>query len=44
MPSPISPIVGPGGTVQYFTNGFDTETEGVDLVGTYEFGSARAAC
>jgi iron complex outermembrane recepter protein len=31
-------IVGPGGTVQYFTNGFDTETEGVDLVGTYEFG------
>jgi iron complex outermembrane recepter protein len=31
-------IVGPGGTVQYFTNGFDTKTEGVDLVGTYEFG------
>ena len=30
-------IVGVGGTVQYFTNGFDTETEGVDLVGTYEF-------
>ena len=30
-------IVGPGGTVQYFTNGFDTKTEGVDLVGTYEF-------
>ena len=30
-------IVGVGGTVQYFTNGFDTKTEGVDLVGTYEF-------
>ena len=29
-------IVGVGGTVQYFTNGFDTKTEGVDLVGTYE--------
>ncbi|MGH8224406.1 MAG: TonB-dependent receptor plug domain-containing protein [Woeseiaceae bacterium] len=31
-------IVGIGGTVQYFTNGFDTKTEGVDLVGAYEFG------
>ena len=31
-------IVGPGGTVQYFTNGFDTETEGVDLVTTWEAG------
>ncbi|MGH8251787.1 MAG: TonB-dependent receptor plug domain-containing protein [Steroidobacteraceae bacterium] len=31
-------FVGVGGTVQYFTNGFDTKTEGVDLVGTYEFG------
>jgi iron complex outermembrane receptor protein len=30
-------IVGPGGTVQYFTNGFDTKTEGVDLVGSYLF-------
>jgi iron complex outermembrane receptor protein len=29
--------VGVGGTVQYFTNGFDTETEGLDVVGTYEF-------
>jgi iron complex outermembrane receptor protein len=29
--------VGLGGTVQYFTNGFDTETEGVDLVVTYPF-------
>ena len=28
--------VGVGGTVQYFTNGFDTETEGLDVVGTYE--------
>jgi iron complex outermembrane receptor protein len=30
-------IVGPGGTVQYFTNGFDTKTEGVDLVASYPF-------
>jgi iron complex outermembrane receptor protein len=29
--------VGAGGTVQYFTNGFDTKTKGVDLVGTYSF-------
>jgi len=29
--------VGAGGTVQYFTNGFDTKTKGVDLVGTYHF-------
>ncbi len=29
--------VGPGGTVQYFTNGFDTRTKGIDLVGTYHF-------
>lgn len=29
--------VGVGGTVQYFTNGFDTKTEGVDLVGSYAF-------
>ncbi len=27
--------VGVGGTVQYFTNTFDTKTEGVDLVATY---------
>jgi iron complex outermembrane receptor protein len=27
--------VGAGGTVQYFTNGFNTQTRGVDLVGTY---------
>ena len=29
--------VGAGGTVQYFTNGFDTQTKGIDLVGTYRF-------
>jgi iron complex outermembrane recepter protein len=29
--------VGPGGTVQYFTNGFSTKTKGVDLVATYLF-------
>jgi iron complex outermembrane recepter protein len=29
--------VGAGGTVQYFTNGFNTKTKGVDLVGTYRF-------
>jgi iron complex outermembrane recepter protein len=29
--------VGAGGTVQYFTNGFDTKTKGVDLVATYPF-------
>src|SRR5262249_37515094 len=27
--------VGAGGTVQYFTNGFDTRTKGIDVVGTY---------
>ena len=27
--------VGAGGTVQYFTNGFNTKTKGVDLVTTY---------
>ncbi len=29
--------VGVGGVVQYFTNGFDTETKGIDLVGSYPF-------
>ncbi len=29
--------IGPGGTVQYFTNGFDTRTNGADLVGSYVF-------
>jgi iron complex outermembrane recepter protein len=28
--------VGAGGTVQYFTNGFNTKTKGIDLVGTYQ--------
>jgi iron complex outermembrane recepter protein len=28
-------LVGDGGTVQYFTNGFNTKTQGIDLVGTY---------
>ncbi len=37
--------VGAGGTVQYFTNGFDTRTNGVDIVGTYRFnlGAGRLA-
>jgi iron complex outermembrane receptor protein len=29
--------VGAGGTVQYFTNGFNTKTQGADIVGTYRF-------
>jgi iron complex outermembrane recepter protein len=32
---PALQYVGPGGTVQYFTNGFDTRTKGIDFVGTY---------
>lgn len=32
--------VGEGGSVQYFTNGFDTRTRGVDLVATYRTGLA----
>jgi iron complex outermembrane receptor protein len=32
--------VGEGGSVQYFTNGFDTRTRGVDVVGTYRTGLA----
>ena len=32
--------VGDGGTVQYFTNGFDTKTQGVDAVATYRTGMA----
>jgi len=37
--------VGPGGTVQYFTNGFGTKTKGADLVATYFFdvGGGRLA-
>jgi iron complex outermembrane recepter protein len=36
-------LVGDGGTVQYFTNGFDTKTQGVDLVGTYHMVMANAS-
>jgi iron complex outermembrane recepter protein len=32
---PALAYVGAGGTVQYFTNGFNTRTKGVDLVATY---------
>lgn len=32
---PALASVGIGGAVQYFTNGFDTRTRGVDVVGTY---------
>lgn len=34
---PALGYVGPGGTVQYFTNGFDTRTQGIDLVAQYPF-------
>ncbi|HEY3657250.1 MAG TPA: TonB-dependent receptor [Steroidobacteraceae bacterium] len=34
---PALSYIGAGGTVQYFTNGFDTKTKGVDLVGSYRF-------
>ncbi|WP_240504430.1 TonB-dependent receptor plug domain-containing protein [Tsuneonella mangrovi] len=33
---PALSAVGLGGAVQYFTNGFDTKTVGVDLVSTYK--------
>ena len=29
--------MGAGGTVQYFTNGFSSQTKGIDLVTTYMF-------
>jgi iron complex outermembrane receptor protein len=32
---PALGYIGAGGTVQYFTNGFNTKTKGVDLVATY---------
>jgi len=32
---PALGAVGAGGVVQYFTNGFDTRTQGIDLVSTY---------
>ena len=34
---PALGYIGAGGTVQYFTNGFNTKTKGVDVVGTYRF-------
>jgi iron complex outermembrane recepter protein len=34
---PALAYIGAGGTVQYFTNGFNTKTKGVDVVGTYRF-------
>lgn len=37
---PALAAVGVGGTVQYFTNGFDTRTRGVDVVGNYRTGLA----
>ena len=38
---PALASVGVGGTVQYFTNSFDTRTRGIDLVGTYQTGLAN---
>jgi iron complex outermembrane receptor protein len=42
---PILSLVGSGGQVQYFTNGLDTSTKGVDVVGTHntELAGARVA-
>ena len=37
---PALASVGQGGSVQYFTNGFDTITRGIDVVGTYRTGLA----
>src|SRR5258707_992033 len=34
---PALAYVGPGGTVQYYTNAFDTKTKGADLVASYPF-------
>jgi iron complex outermembrane recepter protein len=36
-------LVGDGGTVQYFTNGFNTKTQGVDVVATYHMVLANAS-
>jgi iron complex outermembrane receptor protein len=38
---PALAAVGLGGVVNYFTNGFDTSTKGVDFVGTYRFRTMR---
>jgi len=42
---PILSLVGSGGQVQYFTNGLDTSTTGLDVVGTHntELAGARVA-
>ena len=37
---PALSIVGVGGDVNYFTNGFDTSTKGIDAVATYRTGFA----
>ncbi|MDP9421833.1 MAG: TonB-dependent receptor [Pseudomonadota bacterium] len=37
---PALASVGVGGTVQYFTNSFDTRTQGIDVVGTHRMGLA----
>jgi len=39
---PALATVGAGGTVQYYTNGFDTNTSGADLVATYPFTFGRS--
>ena len=39
---PALAYVGPNGTVQYFTNGFSTDTSGLDLVATYPFVFGRS--
>ncbi|MET0240303.1 MAG: TonB-dependent receptor [Sphingobium sp.] len=40
---PALAAVGAGGVVNYFTNAFDTRTQGIDVVGTYRTTLARAA-
>ncbi len=37
---PALAAVGAGGVVNYFTNGFDTTTKGIDFVGTYKYDAA----
>lgn len=39
---PALAYVGAGGTVQYFTNGFNTKTKGVDVVASYPFSFGAA--
>lgn len=38
LAEPALAAVGEGGVVNYFTNAFDTRTEGIDVVGTYRSG------